>query len=971
MLTPRPHVATSIIVLAIAQLAMAAIPAATQAAWQNLCSPILNNPVIDDSGRLWAFSSFSFVCMLPGATSATGTIDEDDWVTIVPPAGRGAVALAVAPDDTIYIACEDLRGGPSSVYRRGVGADGRWEELPVPAAYGMLRNLAVDDSGRVWLGGERGEVFRLDGNKWIKEVLPVPLHCDPIICVDRNLIWARAQARGDARIVARTGGSWHTLLATNEHPTAELLYADREAAILNVGTKLMRVWIDKPGVAEPWIDMKSGIIAVESRRSAWAFNGRRLLHALDDKITDRGEVPFLPLYCCWRDGHLWVAAESGLWRYDDDGATIPQPIEWSLNLIPDWIANASVQGQSVYGVGVLELAGEVNLYFSRYTTIDIVVPLGSPERMASWPTLCASLGLEDNKASNRGDLAYKMGVAIADLNADGTEDVLLSTMFDGCRMLRNMHDKRLVSWTHQSGVAATGGDNSEDIDLLDADVDGDLDIYVSILQGRDRLCLNDGAAHFTDVYAETGIKSPYGSTSALCRDLDGDGDTDIIVSSCGAGLFLSENLGAKAGVPQFRTTVLMAPIANPDVPTGLSEANFTGVEAADFDNDGLFDLVVGGRSQPTVFLWNRGGMHFEQDDSVFVNGPPQMKVAGAMALDPDADGDWDVALTGRGGTHFFENDRGRLGDPGGRPQKLLFANNRYSTGSALFDVDQDGDLDYGEGFLDSSPVVYRNTNPRKPLMVRVVGPQSNTSAVGARVEVLEAGSSRRPVAIQEIPGGSGYVSHSSKRLAFGGLDPRSRYDVLVRLPSGKHTLRRDVPGRGEIVIDMRSGVSGHIAAILTQWGSALKDRWTGVFWSIVMAALVSVAAYAALQRRRLAIAYPWIGVVSIPVIAWGLRFLLRLDPGGMPVVVAALGGLAGGLFGVGLAKPRPRTPTTTILADFGRSLRVFEHNQTPRKIVDRIMLVRANAPTRPEEWTAVVPLLREDVALFGVVVAPE
>ncbi len=963
--------AVSVGLAALVATALLAVPAVTRASWQNLSSPIINNPVIDSSGRVWAFSPHSYVCVLPGAASVTGTIRASDWTNIAPPIGYGAVALVVAPGDTIYVACEDQRGGPSSVFRRGVGAGAVWEELPVPTAYGMLRGLAVDDGGQVWLGGERGEVFRLEGRRWIKEVLPVPLHCDPIICAGRGLIWARAQARGDARIVVRRDGVWRTLLATQQRPTANLLYADEEAAILNVGTRLTRVWIDRPGVAEPWIDMKSAIIAVESRRSAWAFIGRRMVHAVDDSITDGGEVPFLPLYCCWCNGHLWVVAESGLWRYDDDDAPIDKPLNWSLNLIPEWIAEGSVPAQPVYGVGVLELMGRENIYLSRHTTIDVVVPTGSRERIAAWPALCASLGLEDNKATSRGDLAYKMGVALADLNADGREDVVLSTMYDGCRLLRNMHDQRLVSWTRQSGLGAMGGDNAEDIDLLDADGDGDLDAYVSILQGRDRLCLNDGAAHFTDVFTETGLVSPYGSTSALCRDLDGDGDTDIVVSSCGSGLFLSENLGATGGIPRFRTTVMMAPIANPDAPTGLSADNFTGVEAVDVDNDGLFDLVVGGRSQPTVFLWNRGGMRFERDDAVFADGPPQMKVAGVLALDPDADGDWDLALTGRGGTHFLENVEGRFRTPIGLPQQMLFCDNRYSTGSAVLDVDQDGDVDYTEGFLDEAPIVYRNTNPRRPLIVKVIGPQSNTSAVGARVDVLAAGTLRRVVAAQEIPGGSGYVSHSSKRLAFGGLDPGGRYDIRVRLPSGRQVLRRDYPGRGEIVIDMRVGPTARLAAVLTQWSAGLKDRWTAAFWLLVLAATGAVAAYAALQRRRLAIAYPWLGVVSIPILAWGLRRLLHLDPGAMPVVVATLGGLAGGLLGVGLAQPRPRTPTTTMLADFGRALRVFEHNQTPRKIVDRIMLVRSNAPARPEEWKAIVPLLREDVALFGVVVAPE
>ena len=945
---------------------------ATADYWQHLSSFSGNDPCVDAKGRIWTSALESCMHVFPdGGVTSRDLVTDPGWRDIPMPGTYGAHSYVVTPDDTLYVACIEKAGGPGTVFRCGVAPGSSWEELPVPGAYGLLMSMAVDSSGTVWLGGERGEVYRLEGRRWCREVLPVPLHCDPMICAPSGRIWARAQTRAEARIMLRDNGVWRVLLATNASPTADLLYADDETAVMNIGTLLHRVHASRPAVMDPWVDLGANVIAVESPNSAWGLRGRILVHAVGQQVTVVGEVPFMPLDCWWQSGCLWVAAESGLWRLvrsRDDG---PDRITWPLGLDPGGVPDYRIGSHPTYGVGVIELEGRENLYLARYTTTDLIIPLGTEERMRTWAAKTASVGISEKAGDTRRFSVYEMGMVAADLNADGSEDVVLSTMYAGCHLLRNMHDVRLLPWTTKSGLGPARVETTEDVDLLDADGDGDLDLYVSVLQGADQIWMNDGGAHFVEVASITGILTPFASTSALCRDLDGDHDTDIVVSSCGGGLYVSENLGAADGLPRFRTSILMAPLASPDAPNGLSTDNLTGAEAMDVDDDGLFDLVVGSRSQPTHFLRNRGGMRFEADDSIFDAGPPNHKILGAVALDPDADGDWDLALTGRQGTRFLEYRSGCWVPPGNRPQQLLFSQAICSTGSVVVDADEDGDLDYIEGLDGAAPMLYRNTNARRPLIVHVRGPMENCSAVGARVEILHAGTNRRAAAPQEVPGGSGYVSHATKRLAFGGLSPDSLYDVSVRLPSGRQARTNGVRGAGECLISMQTGLAGFVEATTTRWRSGLRDRWTAIFWSLTALSILGVGAYGALQERRLATAYPWIGVLSIPVIAWGIRRLLHLDPGGMPVFVAVLGGLASGLLAVGFARPRPRPATMTMLADFGRSLRVFEHNQTPRRIVDRIMLMRANAPERPEDWSAIVPLLREDVALFGVVVAPE
>lgn len=962
--------------IAIAILAFASTPlraGATASGWDHLSSDTPQEIQVDARGRVWANFHQACVRLLETPPSVGGmraTPANTRWRDFVPPPGHATVGFAITPTDTLYVACTDISGGPSTVFRRAVADGARWEELPIPGPYGLMESMAVDVAGTVWLGGERGEVFRLQGRRWHKEVLPRPLHCEDLFPTSNGDIWARTQSRGKVGIVMRRDGVWRTIVAEDGiRGGTRLLYADAGGAVVIAADGLRRASADEPGTSRPWFDLKAEFTAVESSRSAWAVRGGHLLHLVDGAVEDHGETSLLPILVVWRGKWLWVATESGLWRLVDPDAR--ETIDWPLKMVPDRMSDMRLGAPAIYGLGILCLRGDPHLYMARHTTVDAVVPLGTRDRMAGWVATSEALGLEAIDESLRWEESYEMAVAAGDLDADGCEDIVLATMHDGCRMLRNMHDRRLVHWTEESGLQVWREDVAEDIDLLDADNDGDLDIFSCNLQGQDRLGLNDGSAHFVDVLPKSGIQSPFGSTSGICRDLDGDGDTDIVVSTCGAGLFIHENLGPVAGVPCFRSKAMFADIPNPESATGLSAENFTGVEAVDFDRDGLLDLFVGGRSQSTKFLRNRGGMIFEPDQSVFVDGAPAPKVAGVTAMDPDADGDWDLALTGNGGTRFLENTAGRLKLTTAASSGLQFGPNRYSTGSVLVDIDDDLDLDYIEAFVDAAPAFYYNNNSRPALLVTVRGPGENSSAVGARVEIWHAGSRRPAAATQEIPGGSGYASHATKVLAFGGLSPDSLYDVSVRLPGGSTALHAGAPARGHIVVDMQKSWLKRAYSFRARIHAAWGDRWTRVFIILVVASTAVLAAFGIIQQRRMRVSYPWSGVAAMPVAAWGLRQFWPLDPGPSPVMLATLGSLAIGILAVGLSRPRVPAPTTTMLADFARSLKVFEHNNTPRRIIDRIRLVRSNPPTRDQDWQAVAPLLREDIALFGVVVAPE
>jgi len=96
----------------------------------------------------------------------------------------------------------------------------------------------------------------------------------------------------------------------------------------------------------------------------------------------------------------------------------------------------------------------------------------------------------------------------------------------------------------------------------DVDSDGDLDLYVCNMTGRNGLFLNDGFGHFEDVSAASGLDDAGMSMSAVFLDADNDGDLDAYVGNRGqsrfyaqeeVGRFVDATASAMAGYHGFLT----------------------------------------------------------------------------------------------------------------------------------------------------------------------------------------------------------------------------------------------------------------------------------------------------------------------------------------------------------------------------------------------------------------------------------
>ncbi len=236
----------------------------------------------------------------------------------------------------------------------------------------------------------------------------------------------------------------------------------------------------------------------------------------------------------------------------------------------------------------------------------------------------------------------------------------------------------------------------------DADGDGDEDLYVGAAAGKRGAVFihgDDGRFKRRELEVEN-VKQEraHEDMAPLWLDADSDGDMDLYVVSGGVEcepadevlrdrLFLNNGHGHLTEAPRS---------ALPDLRDSGSVA-----AAADFDRDGDLDIFVGGRvvpgqyplTPPSRLLRNEGGRFSDATEELAPKLHRSGMVTSAVWSDADGDGDADLLVTHEWGpVKLFRNDKGHLHDrthEAGLDKHLGWWN-----GIAARDLDGDGDIDY-------------------------------------------------------------------------------------------------------------------------------------------------------------------------------------------------------------------------------------------------------------------------------------
>ena len=426
---------------------------------------------------------------------------------------------------------------------------------------------------------------------------------------------------------------------------------------------------------------------------------------------------------------------------------------------------------------------------------------------------------------------YGIGVAIADYDNDGRDDVYI-TALGGDHLFHNEGNGKFRDVTKGSGLNNAAFASSAA--WFDYDRDGKADLvvanYVQWTAKGDLWCSLDGSTksyctpesykgnsvklyhnlgdgHFEDVTQKAGLGEPTSKSLGITVfDIDNDGWPDLFIANDTQPNKLYRN--NRNGT--FSELAVSAGVAFSE--DGVARGAM-GTDAADYDRSGRTHLLVGNFSNQML------GLYHNEGNNLFVDEAPRSAVGRASLLslafgvfffDYDLDGYPDIFA----GNGHIEEEIGRV-----QPKiqykepPLLFRNQGHgkfedmsksvgadfqrpivARGAAYADFDRDGDLDILISTNNGPAYLYRNDggNRNHWITLKLVGTKSNRSALGA-VAYVESASGKQ---MQTVHSGSSYCSQSDLALTFGlGRDDQVK-SITVLWPSGqKETMTNVKPNQ--------------------------------------------------------------------------------------------------------------------------------------------------------------------------------
>jgi hypothetical protein len=186
-------------------------------------------------------------------------------------------------------------------------------------------------------------------------------------------------------------------------------------------------------------------------------------------------------------------------------------------------------------------------------------------------------------------------VTLADVDGDGDLDLLAGNWSQANRLYLNNGTADPFSGVSGSDVSA---DTHETMSLAlgDVDGDGDLDVVAGNNGGENRLYLNNGTADpFSGVSGSDISADTHNTYSLALGDVDGNGDLDLVAGNWGQANRLYLNNG---------TASPFSGVSGSDISADAHST--TSVTLRDVDKDGDLDLVAGNYSQVNRLYLNNG-----------------------------------------------------------------------------------------------------------------------------------------------------------------------------------------------------------------------------------------------------------------------------------------------------------------------------------------------------------------------------
>jgi enediyne biosynthesis protein E4 len=254
-------------------------------------------------------------------------------------------------------------------------------------------------------------------------------------------------------------------------------------------------------------------------------------------------------------------------------------------------------------------------------------------------------------------------IAVGDINADSLDDVIVGggSPFFAKAFIQNSNG----TFTKQNAVDSVGIKYQDDagLCLLDADSDGDLDLFVASGGAEnepfspsynDNFYVNDGKGKYT-LQPDALPRNMFPKSAVKAADYDKDGDVDLFIGGRvlpgsypkPVNSFIYKN-ESKNGVIKFtNVTTQVAPSLNN---IGLvTDALWT-----DVDNDNNIDLIVVGEYMPVTIFKNTNGIFNIQKTNIDTEKGWMNSINGA---DFDNDGDIDYLIGNYGLNNFLKPEK--------------------------------------------------------------------------------------------------------------------------------------------------------------------------------------------------------------------------------------------------------------------------------------------------------------------------
>jgi hypothetical protein len=412
---------------------------------------------------------------------------------------------------------------------------------------------------------------------------------------------------------------------------------------------------------------------------------------------------------------------------------------------------------------------------------------------------------------------YGIGVAVADYDNDGNEDIYV-TCVGANHLFRNLGNGKFADVTAKAGLAEPGFSSSAA--WFDYDNDGKLDLFVGryvewsvqadlfcTLDGKNKtyctpqtykgqsaqLYRNLGNGKFENVTAKAGVNDPAGKTLGVALlDFDDDGWMDLFVANDTEPnkLYRNNHNGT------FTDNAVIAGVAFSEA--GTARAGM-GVDAADYDGSGKQSVVIGNFTNESIALYHNDGSGLFTDEAA-ASGigkvSAQSLTFACFFFDYNLDGLLDVfAANGHVSDdisvvqptvkyaqppHLFQNNGKKKFQE--VTAKLGRALNRaiVGRGAAYGDYDNDGDLDLLITTNNGPARLLRNDNANQNdvLRLKLIGARANHDGIGAKVVVK---TSKGRTLSGMVRTGSSYCSQSELPLVFGLGKPEDGTTLTIEI----------------------------------------------------------------------------------------------------------------------------------------------------------------------------------------------